>query len=506
MDIRMSLQSWVSLQSVCRVRLIFAIALFFLATAGPAKAQWDCTGVAPNKVGLVTWTPANCDEFNGAAGSAPSISNWGYDTGNSGFGNSEVEFYCDPRSNVAPCSTSNPNIALDGSGHLQVKAMLNGSQWTSGRLNTGGRKDFQFGRIEASIKLPDTTNQGLWPAFWSLGSNFGSVGWPACGEADFMEVWSPMVFGGPGPLGNRSTIHTVKTDGSGVQPNGAFTFTGGAANDTGFHTYGVIWSANMMQYYVDNPGAPFYIATAGDLASSDTWPFNLKFFLLMNVAVGGTLGGTPGASTPNPGIMTVDYVRQYQPSAIATPVLGNPTSITVKAGATSGNSTTFTPGLAAGTGYVYFSCSTTAPKASCLIATNDPLNARVVNSGTPETVTVSVATTANAIVLPQRFDPKPWLLLRVAMAAILAFAILALAVRRRGRGLRPAYAMAALVMLVGFTIAGCGGGSGGITPPPNNGTPPGSYTVTVYAFTESNASDGTNAHADASVAVPLTVN
>jgi hypothetical protein len=252
--------------------------------------------------------------------------------------------------------------------------------------------------------------------------------------------------------------------------------------------------------------APFYIATAGDLASSDTWPFNLKFFLVMNVAVGGTLGGTPSGSTPNPGIMTVDYVRQYQPSAIAAPVLPNPAPISVKAGAMTGNSTTFTPGLAAGTGYVYFSCSTTAPKASCLIATNDPLNARVVSSGTPETVTVSVATTANAIVPPRRFDPKPWLVLRVAMAAMLAFAILALAVRWRGHGLRPAYAMAALLMLVGFTMAGCGGGSGGITPPPNNGTPPGSYTVTVYAFIESNASDGTNAHADASVAVPLTVN
>jgi beta-glucanase (GH16 family) len=152
----------------------------------------------------------------------------------------------------------------------------------------------------------------------------------------------------------------------------------------------------MMQFYVDDPTKPFLIETPASLAAGDTWPFNANLFLLMNVAVGGTLGGTPSASTPNPGIMMVDYVRQYIPStAVTVPVLGTPPPITVKAGATSGNVSTFSPTLATGTGYVYFSCSTNAPKASCAIITTDPLTPHVISASSLESVTVTVTTTAN---------------------------------------------------------------------------------------------------------------
>src|SRR5579863_1490075 len=135
-------------------------------------------------------------------------------------------------------------------GGNQIVPPNNGSTWYSARMKTQGLENFQYGRIEASIKLPDTTNQGLWPAFWSLGSDITTTPWPACGETDYMEVWSTQVNGGPGPGGNRTTIHTSATDGSGVQPNGAYTFPSGKANDTAFHTYGVIWSANMQQFYI----------------------------------------------------------------------------------------------------------------------------------------------------------------------------------------------------------------------------------------------------------------
>ena len=492
---------------LCRCCFILTMVFLSLTHPAPTNAQSDCTGVPSPLIGGVTWTPVFCDEFNGMAGSAPNAMIWTYDTGNSGFGNNEIETYCAPGSNTAPCSTSSPNISLDGNGHLLIQAILNGSgQWTSGRMKTQGFKDFQYGQIEARIQLPDTTNQGLWPAFWSLGSNITTTPWPACGEADILEVWSPSKFSGPGPGGNRSTIHTAVTAGNGLQPNGQFTFPSGQANNTALHAYGVIWSANMMQYYVDNPTTPFYVTTASDLSASDTWPFNAKLFLLMNVAVGGTLGGTPSPSTtPNPGIMTVDYVRQYQPSAIAAPVLGNPPSITVKAGATTGNSSTFTPGFTPAPGYVYFTCSTNAPKATCSIATNDPLNTHVVNSAVSEQVTVSLATTANALLPPFPFAPKPWFLVPIAIAAILLVAILALAFRLRTPAWRPACALAALFLLA-LTIAACGGGSSMMPPPPPNGTPPGAYTVTVYAFTEANTSDGTNAHADANVAIPVMVN
>jgi beta-glucanase (GH16 family) len=465
----------------------------------------------------VTWNPQWCQEFNGAQGS-PDTTVWSFDLGNGGFGNNEVETYCGPpgyTGNPSNCpstfSTSTSNAYLDGSGHLVIQAINtpnaanstsspsfnhktrvwlpiamvgflvsvvmvpvarrrsrdllyvltlvagltlmgaatwscgggsggntqiippnNGSTWYSARMKTQGLQDFLYGRIEANIQLPDTTNQGLWPAFWSLGSDIATTPWPACGEVDFMEVWSTAVLNGPGPAGNRSTLHTTVTGGSGLQPNGAFKFPSGQANDTAFHTYGVIWSANMQQFYIDNPLQPYYIATPTNLPSGDSWPFNAKLFLLANLAVGGTLGGTPSASTPNPAIMMMDYVRQYQATPVTPPAMGTPPPISVQAGATTGNAT-FSPTLAPGTGYAYFSCSTNAPNASCAISTNDPLNTYVVSSGASpaESVTATVTT---------------------------------------------------------------------------SGTTPGNYSATVYAFTESNTSDGSNSNADASVVIPLTVN
>jgi hypothetical protein len=302
-------------------------------------------------------------------------------------------------------------------------------------------------------------------------------------------------------------LHTAATDGNGLQPNGQFTFPNGQAN-TALHAYGMIWSANMQQYYIDNPLKPYYIATASDLSSSDTWPFNLNIFLLMNIAVGGTLGGTPSGSTPNPAIMMVDYIRQYQPAAAVTaPVLGIPPSITVKAGATTGNSSMFIPGLTAGTGYVYFTCSTNAPKASCAITTNDPLNKYVANSSLAESVTATVSTTANAILPPFLFNPRVRFWVPVVIAELMVVLLVAFFFARSRRiAWRYSFALVAAFIVAGTLIAGCGGGNSVTPPPPPNGTPPGAYTVTVYAFTESNVSDGSNGNADANVSIPLTVN
>jgi hypothetical protein len=268
----------------------------------------------------------------------------------------------------------------------------------------------------------------------------------------------------------------------------------------------------MMQFYIDDPTKPFLIETPANLPSGDTWPFNANLFLLANVAVGGTLGGTPSASTPNPGIMMLDYVRRYTAAAAVTaPGLGIPPSISVKAGATTGNTSTFTPTLTPGTGFVYFSCSTTAPKASCAITTTDLLNKFVVNSAAAETVTVTVTTTANtseAKLIPPRSRKsrmRAWL--PIAVAGFLLSIVVLPGGRVRSRTLLISCALAAGLFLTG-AMAGCGGGNNTTTTPPpsNNGTPAGSYSVTVYAFTESNVSDGSNAKADATVAIPLTVN
>jgi len=507
-------------------RSSFILAIVFLTLAAPgrasAQASAQCTnqGVGNSTTGNITWAPQWCQEFNSTVAGPPDTAVWQFDLGNNGgWGNGELEVYCGPpgyangtMSNPPQCANSflpsTSNAYLDGggaNGHLVIQAINGGTTWTSARMKTEGTQIFLFGRIEASIQLPDTTNQGLWPAFWSLGNSITTgTPWPICGEADFMEDWSPQVKSGLGPNGNRATIHTALTGGPGS--GGSYTFPSGQAANTAFHAYGVIWSPNIMQFYVDDATHPFLIKTPSDLPSGDTWPFNAPIFMLMNVAVGGTLGGTPDSSTPNPGIMTVDYVRLYAPSAVPKPTLGNPPSITVKAGATTGNSSTFNPGLTPGTGFAYFTCSTNAPKSSCAIATSDTLNTHVVNSSatTAETVTATVTTTANAIVPPLFFTPENRIWLPVALAALLALLGMWLARSTPRRAWRYGFALVAACMIVGTLTAGCSGNNG--PPPPTNGTPPGSYTVTVYAFTESNIGDGSNGTADASVAIPLTVN
>ena len=509
---------------ICRWRWVLAVVVLFLVGAGRANAQASaqCTnqGVGNSTTGSVIWTPQFCQEFNGAALTAIDITVWSFDLGGGGWGNNEVEVYCGPPSytgNDPKCpnslSTSN-NAYIDGSGHLVIQAINNGGTWLSTRMKTQGLENFTYGRIEANIQLPDTTNQGLWPAFWSLGTNITSVNWPTCGEDDFMEVWSPTL-GGAGIGGNISTIHTKNTDGAGVQTNKhTFTFSAGMANNTALHKYGVIWSANMVQHYVDDPTHPFYIATISDLGSSDLWPFNASSFILLNLAVGGNLGGsTTGLASPTQPYL-VDYVRQYKASAaLAPPVLPAPPSITVKAGDNSGvaNTSKFIPGLASGTGFVFFSCTTNAPKASCSVGTSDPVSPFVVNSspsGAAESVTVSLATTANSVTPPLLFNPEIRIWVPVAIAALLALTLFALARQMRSRTRRFSWMLLAGLMFFGAMIAGCGGGPSNVIPPPppNTGTTPGAYTITVYAFTESNVSDGSNANADASVSIPVTVN
>jgi len=498
--------------SIRRWRWLLAIVVLLLAGAGRANAQ-GCTRVSPSTTGAVTWTPQWCQEFNANTVSSPDTTAWKFDLGNNGgWGNNEVEVYCGPpgySGNDSKCpntlSSSTNTVYQDGNGHLVIQPINVSGTWISTRMLTAGIKTFQYGRIEASLQLPDTTNPGLWPAFWSLGNSITTgTPWPNCGEADFMEDWSPQVFNGPGPNGNKSTIHTAATGGNGT--GGSFAFPNGQQANTAFHTYGVIWSANMMQFYVDDATQPFLIKTPSDLSASDTWPFNAPIFLLMNVAVGGTLGGST-ATLANPQPLMADYVREYSSSALTKPSLGSPPSISVKAGAATGNTSTFTPSLTPGTGFVYFSCSTNAPKASCVISTSDHLNGHVVNSNSAESVTATITTTSNAIAPPFLLRPRMrvW---PVTIVGFLLLAVVALVLFKRSRELRCGFGFATVVLLVlaGTAMAGCGGGYSTAPPPANNGTPPGSYSITVYAFTQANTSDGSNANADVSVAIPVTVN
>ena len=345
-----------------KLRQIFVAALFvapliFALTSLPvvayAQPSGGCTGVSNITVGSTTYVPTWCDEFNGAAGS-PNTTTWKFDLGGGGWGNGEAEVYCGPAGyagNPSQCPTtfsaSTAPIYIDGSGHLVIRPINENGAWLSGRMNTEGKENFTYGILVASIELPNTTTQGLWAAWWTLGSDITTVPWPGCGEEDIMEDWSPQVDNGEGTTGDISTAHTTKTGGGGV--GGRFTFPSGQAGNTAFHTYGIVWTANDVKTFVDNPSSPFLSITPSSLPSGDTWPFNQSMFVIFNVAVGGTLGGsTSGLASPAQP-MLVDYVRWYTASSGTPPAA--PTNLTATAVSSSQINLSWTASTTSGVTY-----------------------------------------------------------------------------------------------------------------------------------------------------------
>jgi beta-glucanase (GH16 family) len=485
----------VSFRVASKILRLLLLTGFLLAASGLSAAQ--CGTTPPT--GSVTWTTHWCDEFNGALNSPIDNTKWTFDTGNSGFGNNELETYCDPSSITAPCNSSTPNAFIDGSGHLAIQVrspLLN--TWTSARLKTQGLQGFNSGRIEANLQIP--SHAGLWPAFWNLGSQSG-VSWPTVGESDIMENWPPTSnIAGPGASGNCSTIHTQVTAGNGK--GHCFTLpNGGRIDDAGGHVYGQIWSANMIQYYIDNPAQPYFVVTASDLPAGDTWPFSSPanpFFIIMNIAVGGTLGAPTDSATGSQAPMLVDYVRQYLPSQVPAPQLSQPTAITLKAGATTGNTTTLNLTQTQGTGRTTFSCTTTAPKASCLVTSSDAVNQYTVDFSNASTATATVTVTTTANTASAGIASLSWL--GVVGAIVLALTLMP--VTRNGKQLRLGLMLGFLVLAIGAWPA-CGGSGGNAGGGGSNGTGPGNYTVTVNAYTISSSDAATPS---ASTTFNLTVN
>ena len=279
----------------------------FLRTLMTAGAVGMLLATGTVRLQAQTWSLSWSDEFNASSGTAPSSSNWTFDTGGGGWGNGELEVYCSPYSGASPCNSSNSNLYEDGGGNLVIKAINSNGTWTSGRMNTSGKHAFQYGRIEARMKLQ--VGDGFWPAFWMLGNN--SQQWPADGEQDIME-WVQSY----GASKTSSTIHGPGySGGNGI--GSQFTFpNGGRIDDGDYHTYGVVWTQNQMQYYRDNPSQPYFTVTPANIPSGDQWVYNQAFFLILNLAiVGGGFPGNTDGSTPNPGTALVDYVRVYTSSS-----------------------------------------------------------------------------------------------------------------------------------------------------------------------------------------------
>ena len=264
--------------------------------------------------GTLVWS----DEFSNATGSnvQPDAKVWAYATGNSGFGNNELETYCAWASNAAPCSAASPSVYLGTDGYLHIVAQQpSPGVYTSARLDTQGLFSFQYGRIEFRAQAPEA--QGFWPAAWLMGNTIATVGWPGCGEMDVMErIDAAGPPPGNPPAGasdwNEGSIHG--TGFTGTNLGTTYDFTGGATAST-WHTYGMIWGKNSVSYYIDDPSKPYATYSSSSLSglSGAVWPFDggQSNFLILNLAVGGSWPGSPNASTPFPSQMLVDYVRIY---------------------------------------------------------------------------------------------------------------------------------------------------------------------------------------------------
>ena len=270
------------------------VAVFFM---GAVSAVAQTQGVVAERM---VWA----DEFSGVGGIAPDKTNWTYEVGGGGWGNGELETYCAPGSVEAPCVAARPNaVVKDGYLHVVARRDEATGQWTSARMTTKGLKSFQYGRIEARIKIP--AGAGVWPAFWMLGDDIDARPWPACGELDIMENIGKE----PGKI--HGSVH-----GTGFTGKPLTTITELASGKNfaeAFHTYGLIWSPGKVQYYVDDPGHPYATYTRASLPAGAVWPFDDgRYFVLLNLAMGGAWPGPPTAATASQVEMLVDYVRVYQ--------------------------------------------------------------------------------------------------------------------------------------------------------------------------------------------------
>ena len=247
-------------------------------------------GCRDSPTGAGDWTLAWSDEFEGAAGARPDPSTWSYEVGTD-WGNAQLEYDTDRTSNAA----------LDGEGHLVITARqeaLEGRAYTSARLTTAGKRTFRYGKIEARAQLP--RGQGLWPAFWLLGSNISTVGWPTSGEIDIME------YRGQEPGTVIGSLHGPGYSGGAARSR---RYSPAATRfDNSFHVFTIEWTTERVDWFVD--GAHFFAVRRSEVPGQ--WVFDHPFHMILNVAVGGNFVGAPNQFTTFPQSMVVDWVRVYE--------------------------------------------------------------------------------------------------------------------------------------------------------------------------------------------------
>ncbi|WP_338355915.1 glycoside hydrolase family 16 protein [Yeosuana marina] len=243
------------------------------------------------------------DEFD--VNGVPNPAIWGYDTGtgDNGWGNQELQFYTDRSENV---TVRNGMLLITAQ-----KENYQNSTYTSARLSTKGLFEQQYGRFEARIKVP--SGSGLWPAFWMLGADSDQVVWPQVGEIDIMEYRRQE------PTKISGTVHGPGYSGL-TNPQGQITKSYDLEErlDEGFHVFGIEWGPDYINYYVDDvlynqiTPADLKVTPANSTGELGEWVFNKPFYIILNLAVGGTFPGNPDSDEIFPQTMLVDYVRVYK--------------------------------------------------------------------------------------------------------------------------------------------------------------------------------------------------
>lgn len=238
------------------------------------------------------WKLVFSDDFDGDNGSEIDKTKWVQEVGNNnGWGNSELQYYTDGTNN---CYQQNGSLIIKA-----VKENKEGYTYTSARLKTKGKFDNKYGRIEMRAKLPQ--GQGIWPAFWMLGSDIDQVNWPDCGEIDIMEYIGrnpDTVYGtvhGPEYYGGNGLQRFIKT-------------TGDLHND--FHTYALEWDDKALTWFFDDQ--EYFQLSKEKFPANKTWIFDKEYFILMNLAVGGQWPGYPDDTTVFPQTYEIDSVKVYQ--------------------------------------------------------------------------------------------------------------------------------------------------------------------------------------------------
>ncbi|QDO95504.1 glycoside hydrolase family 16 protein [Formosa sediminum] len=246
-------------------------------SAGFSSTTYSITVYVSNELQLV-WS----DEFD--TNGTPNASNWGYDLSDGPWpDNNELQSYTNNEENV---------IVEDGM--LKITAKADGTGYTSARLKSHNLQAFTYGKIEVRAKLP--ASQGTWPAIWMLGSNFSTVGWPNCGEMDIMEQtgWDKNSVLG--------TFHWQDSSSDTYAHYGESTSAPSSTSD--FHLYTLEWTPETINVMYDD-------VTYVTLTNSSDLPFNADFFIILNVAMGGNLGGDVDPDFTQD-TMEIDYVRVYQ--------------------------------------------------------------------------------------------------------------------------------------------------------------------------------------------------